>query len=426
MGVPTIPVAPAWQAGADVRAHQRRAVPVLLAAQTVAGLGTGAALPLGSLVAYEVTGNEGLAGISRVIGSLSTAVFAVPLATFAVRVGRRSALTVGWLLGILGAVLLILSVAWHSLWLLMIGMLVFGGASAAGLQTRFAATDMAEPHYRARTLSWVVWGATIGSVIGPNLAALGRGFGRWLQIPEIGGIYGVAVAGLLLAAIIAWIGLRPDPMRVAQAHGESPRTQRRTHLIAVLRRLWASPMGRFSLVTVVCNQMVMVAVMTLTPVHMRHTHSLEAIGVTISLHIAGMFAFSPMVGWLVDRWGARWVIACCVCINFAALATCFFAGHHLVLIDVGLFLLGLGWSFGHVAGSALLVDSVTPDIRTPAQGAMDTATNLGAALAAGTAGPVLASLGYGGLAVVTAALLIPIIILVSLARPTSATGRLRP
>lgn len=398
-----------WQQAPTVTAAQRRTVGVLFGAQALGGLAMGAGSGMGSLVAYEVTGSESLAGISRIIAALSTAVLAVPLATLALRRGRRGALSIGWGMSVAGGLFLAFASKERSLLLLMLGMFVFGGGSAANLQSRFAATDMAPAERRARTMSLVMWAGTFGSIIGPNLAAPGRAFGAALGFPEIAGTYLLASIAALVGSSVVALFLRPDPMRVAQEHGEAPLAGKKGATLGALGAIWRDPTTRFALLVVVLNQMVMVAVMALTPVHMKNGgHPLEAVGVIISVHVAGMYALSPLVGWLVDRWGKTVNIGLCLAVNLAATACCFYAGENVVLIGLGLFLLGLGWSFGMIAGSALLLDAVDAEHRTASQGTMDTLINIGAALAAGLAGVVLATFGYRGLSVASACLLLPI------------------
>lgn len=410
-GVVTTPEL-AWQSKPDVQAHQRRAVRSLFLTQMIGSLGMGAGMSIGSLLAYEVTADEGLAGISRILSAVSVALVAGPLAGLAVRRGRRAALLTGQVISACGAALLVLSARFHSLPLLMVGMLLFGAGSAANLQCRFAATDIAEPRFSARTMSMVVWAGTLGAVVGPLLAAPGGVVGRALGVPPIAGSYVLAGIGVLLAGLVVWLTLRPDPMHVAQEHGAIACTSRRVGTWRALGILVRRPVTRFALVAVVLNQMVMTSVMALTPVHMTHVgHRLPTVSVTLSLHILGMYAFSPLVGWLVDQVGEQAVILVGVAIHAAALTCSYLAGDNLVLIDVGLFLLGVGWSFGMVAGSALMSAAAPADQRAVAQGGTDMMMNVGAAVAAGGAGPVLAWLGYSGLALVAAALLVPILAL---------------
>lgn len=399
---------------------QTRILWVLGLAQVLGGLGVGISNSMGSIVAYQVTDDEALAGISRTVALLSAAAFGVPLALLAVRRGRRASLGLGWSMSVLGAVLLIFALAQRSLMLLVLGLVAFGAAQAGNLQSRFAAADLEEPSRRTRSLSLIVWATTVGTVLGPNLAAPGEPIGVALGIPPIGGTYVMGGVALAAAAATIFVGLRPDPLLTAQElHRETtgaPRVHAR--MAEVVRRVWARPRSRFAFVGTILNQMVMVTVMTMSAVHLHtHGHGLKVIGLTISLHTLGMFAFSPLVGMFADRFGRVTGVLVGQAINAAALVFCFFAGPSMTMTMVGLFLLGLGWSFGMVSGSALLSESVDDDLRTQAQGTTDTLMNFFAAFGAGAAGPVQAHWGFSSLSLLSLCCLLPIVLLgVRLAR----------
>lgn len=410
-----------WQSAPDVVRAQRRSMAVLLVAQVLGGLGIGAGVAMGSLLAEQVTDDEALAGISRTMSTLGTAAFAVPLVLVAARLGRRVALTSGWVLAVLGAGLLVGSVVSGSLVLLMAGMLAFGAGQAANLQSRFAATDLAMPGARARALSVVVWATTVGTVLGPNLAGPGEDLAGLLGLPGIAGPYLIGSVGLVLGAAATWIGLRPDPLLLARRHGHGHGSQApKLRLPAVLRLVAGLPVLRTALLVVVLNQTVMVTVMTMAPVHMdHHGMTLTMVGFSLSLHTLGMFAFSPVVGWLADRIGEIRTILIGTGISMASLVCSFLAGDSMLLITAGLFLLGLGWSFGMVAGSALLTHAAPDHVRTQVQGISDTTMNLVAALGAAAAGPVLAVGGYSWLSVIAAVVVLVIVALVVTSRPRS-------
>lgn len=390
---------------------QRRTVAVLFAAQVFAGLGTGAGISIGSLLAYEVTSNEGLAGLSRVIAALSVAALAVPLAQLASRRGRRVALSLGWIASAIGALVLVASVALHSLILMMVGMFAFAAGSAASLQTRFAATDLAHPSRTASTLSLVVWASTVGAVLGPNLAAPGSRIARRIGIADIGGAYLLAALGVAVAAGIVLVALRPDPLLTARAADPAAGTKQpsRPRLFGrggSLRLMWAHPGLRLALVALTVSQFVMTAIMVLTPVHMSKVgHDLGNVGVIMSVHIFGMYAFAPVVGWLVDRFGALRTIVSGTVVLGLSLAGSLIAGDNFIRLAIALFLLGVGWSLCAVAGAALVTNQAPADNRIAIQGGADTATNLAAALAAAAAGPVMGLVGYSGLSIFAAIVL---------------------
>lgn len=383
-------------------------------AQMLGGLGTGVSNSMGSIVAYQVTDDESLAGVSRTVALLSAALFGVPLALLAVRLGRRVSLAFGWGVAVLGAVLQVLALANRSLVLLVLGLITFGAAQAGSLQSRFAAADLESPDRRTRSLSLIVWASTVGTVLGPNLTGPGGPIGTWLGVPPIAGTYvigGVALAGATLAILV---GLRPDPLLTAQElHRQTGGTPRAgVGMVAVVRRIWPRSRARFAFVATILNQMVLVTVMTMSAVHLHtHGHGLQVIGLTISLHTLGMFAFSPLVGAYADRVGRVVGVLSGQALNAVALAFCFFAGLSVPLTMAGLFLLGLGWSFGMVSGSALLSESVDDDLRVRAQGTTDTLMNFFAAFGAGAAGPVQARWGFSWLSLLSLCCLVPIVVL---------------
>ena len=386
---------------------ERRTVWVLFIAQMISGLGMGAGMSIGSLLAYEVTQNEGLAGVARIVSGLGVALFAVPLVTLARARGRRFALGTGWLISSVGAAVLVAAVAFHSLPLLMVGMLGFAAGSASGLQARFAATDLARPEHRARTLSLIVWATTAGSVLGPNLAAPGALLGRRFHIADIAGAYMIASGAVAVAALFVMIALRPDPLLLSPGHTTQ---HRRVSTRRTLGRMWAHPSLRLALLAMVCSQFTMTAVMVLTPVHMKLTgHSLAAVAQIMSIHIAGMYAFSPLVGMAVDRVGSRAITFVGTGVLGASLVAAWFARDSFVALSVALFLLGIGWSLATVAGASLLTRSAIDDERLAMQGTADTMINLTAALAAGVAGPVMAVVTFRGLAGFAAIALIPML-----------------
>lgn len=407
---------------------QRRILRVLGLAQVLGGLGVGISNSMGSIVAYQVTDSESLAGVSRTVALLAAAGFGVPLALLAVRRGRRAALGLGWSLAVGGAVLLTAALAYRSIALMVAGLIAFGAAQAGNLQSRFAAADLEEPARRTRSLSLIVWATTVGVVLGPNVAAPGEYVAGWLGLPGIAGTYVIGGVALAAAAVTILVGLRPDPLLTAQELHRSttgaPRPSAR--LGEVVARVWALPVSRFAMVGTILNQMVMVTVMTMSAVHLHtHGHGLRVIGLMISLHTLGMFAFSPLVGAYADRVGKIAGVLTGQALNAAALAFCFFAGPSVTLTTIGLFLPGLGWSFGMVSGSALLSGSVDDDLRTQAQGTTDTLMNFFAALGAGVAGPVQHVWGFAWLSVISLACVVPIVVLGLRAR-AYADGPARP
>jgi MFS family permease len=407
-GVPALP-------DVDPPAVQRRTVGVLSGSVALAGLGVTVGITVGGLLARDVAGTDSAAGLGQTVGVLGAAVIAVPLARISDRAGRRTGLATGYVVAVLGAVVAVVAAALSSLPLLLVGLFAFGAATACGLQARYAAADLAVPERRGRDLSLVVWATTVGSVLGPNLAGPGADLGRSLGLPALGGAFAVSAVVFGLVAVAVVTLLRPDPLLLARRLGSGGTgTRPRGATAAAVRAVWASPGGRLGLTSVVVSHSVMVGVMVMTPVHMGHAGgsagtTLRIIGLVISVHVAGMYLFSPLVGWLADRAGRRTTVAIGGGLLLAAAALAGTAPPGAaVQLGAGLLLLGLGWSCGLIAGSTLVTESVGADLRPTAQGGTDLLMGLGAALAGVVGGPLLAVGGFGLVSGVSAALVLPL------------------
>ncbi|MBM6620850.1 MFS transporter [Micrococcaceae bacterium RIT802] len=400
------------------RRQQRRVVTTLSLAQLLSGIGNGSGLALGSLMAVELTDSNAFAGAPTMAISVAGAVTALPLAGMAIRRGRRIALSTGLLIAALGAVGMALTPVVGSLGLLLVSAALLGVGNAANLQARFAATDLAAPDSRARDLGLVVWAITIGAVAGPNLIGPGAALGARLGLPEMSGPFLFSLTGMLLSVVVLNIGLRPDPLSlvtaqrpVAGAQGPAPSAIRGG--LAILR---ANPAARLGVLTITAAHLVMVAVMSMTPVHLKdldalasgsagasmtgHHPSLDVlvlIGFTISLHIAGMYALSPLVGLLADRRGRIATMLIGDAVLVAALLTAGLGASHTLAVTTGLVLLGIGWSLATIAGSAFVAESVAAGHRVPIQGLSDALMGVAGALGAAGSGVVLALIGFRGL-----------------------------
>ena len=386
---------------------QRRVLRTLAISQVIGGIGNGAGLAVGSLIVKDVSGSSGWAGMATVMLTLGAALFTLPLAALASRAGRRPPLAIGWLLGAVGAATTIAGAQWSSLVVTLLGLVLFGASTAANLQSRFAAVDLAEPGQFGRSLSLVIWSTTIGAVIGPNLTGPGATIAGKIGLPDLAGPLLFSALGFLLAGILIFSALRPDPLIVAGGGDGSSRSGIR----AALPHVHGSTLA--GILTVSSAHAVMVAVMAMTPVHMQdHGAALNIIGLTISLHIAGMYALSPLMGWLSDRWGARQTILLGQSILLIAVFVSGTSGRSNTQISIGLILLGIGWSASVIAGSALLSQSLAPDVRPAVQGLSDLVMNLAGASGGLLAGLVMAGWGFGTLNATAALLTLPVVIIV--------------
>ncbi|WP_443080583.1 MFS transporter [Streptomyces sp. PTD5-9] len=395
---------------AGLPALRRRTSAVLIASQILGGLGVPIGIALAPVLATEVSGSEALSGLAPTASVAGTALLSLPLAALMTARGRRPGLVLAYLIGALGAGLVVLATVVGSFPLLLLGMAAFGAGSSANLQARFAAADLVEPDRRGRAISTVVWATTIGSVLGPNIAApVGRVF-RGTAISEQAGPFFFAAVIFLLAALVVGLLLRPDPLLTARALApQDGAAAAGRSLRAGFAAVRASARARLALVTVAVSHTAMVSIMVMTPVHLgQHGAGLQLIGLVISGHIAGMYALSPVMGWLSDRFGRLTVIGLAIGLLSCAalLAGTSGAGHGQTA--AGLFLLGLGWSAGLVAGSALLTDSVPQAARAAVQGLSDLTMNTAAGVGGAVAGLIVARAGYGWLNAAGACLLLPL------------------
>jgi MFS family permease len=404
------------EAVAVLHAHvQRRTLRVLAGAQVLGGLGVGANVAASGLIAARIAGTEAVAGLASTAAVLGAGLAAVPLAGLTSERGRRHGLAAGLLTGAAGALLVVLGAGLGWLPMALVGILLTGSATASGLQARYAATDLAAPGHAAGAMSVIVWATTIGAVLGPNLSGVGAAVGRRLGTMDLAGAYVISAAAFLAGAVVVWVLLRPDPLLVARsADPDLGQAVHGPHLRERTARAWAvvrsRPDALLGLAAVALGHAAMVAVMVMTPVHMAHAEvSITVIGLVISVHILGMYALSPLVGWAADRAGRHAVLVAgaALLLAAAALAGLAPADHHLA-VGAGLFLLGVGWSCCLVAGSTLLSESVPAASRQDSQGLSDLTMNVGAALAGAAAGGVVALLSYGWLAALAGAIVLPL------------------
>ena len=386
---------------ADPGVVQRRTLVTLVAGQALGGMGVTSGIAGATLLAEDILGSASLAGLAQTTQVLGAAIGAFVLARLMSARGRRVGLVAGYGVGGAGAVLCVLAGVAESFALLLLGTLAVGWATAANSQARYAATDLAEPLHRARALAVVVWATTLGAVLGPNLTGPGAAVARLLRIPELTGPFVFSVVAVALSTAVIWVRLRPDPLllsrELAAARGEA------TTGHVGLRHVWSvvahRPRAAAAMAAIGVAHAVMVSVMVMTPLHMDHGGAgLNVIGFVISVHVLGMFAFSPLVGWLTDRVGRAAMLAVGGGVLLAAVTL---AGRspegHSTGLMAGLFLLGLGWSCCLIAASALLVDAVPFAERPGVQGASDLVMGLFAAGGGALAGVVVATLGYGAL-----------------------------
>jgi MFS family permease len=412
---------PASLSGDELGGVQRRTLKVLVGAQALGGLGITIGIAVAAVLAERITGSESLAGLVQTAQVLGAAAAAYLLGRLMNTRGRRPGLVLGYLLGAVGAGVCVLGGAVGSFALLLVGALLLGSNTAASLASRYAAADLARPDRRAAALSLVLWATTVGAVLGPNLVGPAGRLADRLGLPVLTGPFLVSLVVTLTACLVVSVLLRPDPLLLARhAAGETrvggaPRLSR--HETAALFR--ANPGIPAAVLAMSAAHAVMVAVMVMTPLHMDHGGAaLEVIGFVISIHVLGMFFFSPLVGVLVDRVGARVVLGVGAVVLWSSLALSGSSPEGAsTTIGIGLFLLGLGWSFCTVSAATLITASAPLAHRARIQGSADLVMNLAAAAAGVGGGLVVGAFGYAALNAFAAALVLGVVLAVFVARP---------
>lgn len=383
--------------------------------QVLGGLGVGAGVAVTTLLAFELSGSPALAGLAASASAFGAGVAAAAIGA-ASRHGRRPGLVGGYLVGSVGAVLAVTAAVVASFPLMVAATFLLGSSNASNLQARYAATDLASADRRGSDLSLVVWATTVGAVLGPNLTGPGVAAAELLGVPELAGPYLLSATAFVASGLLLLLGLRPDPLRLArhlaatglqdsEADGAAPA---RRSLGTALHTVASHPSARAAVATIAGAHAVMVGVMVMSPVHMGdHGADVRVIGLTISLHIFGMYAFSPVFGRLVDRLGTRPVLALgllqlLLAVLLAALST----PQGGIGFRAGLLLLGSGWSAALIASSALLTESLPLDARAPAQGLSDLGMNVAGGSAGALSGLLMTLLGYPRMAAATVLLLL--------------------
>lgn len=399
-GVNAVPRTPT-----DTARIQKRVLRTLFATQVLGGLAVGIGIAVGALLVEDMTGSSTYAGLAQSLFVGGSALVVVPAVRITERFGRRGGLAFGYACAVAGTLVIIAAIHIDNAPVAVLGYFLLGSASFAGLQSRYAAADLAPEARRGSHLAIVVWATTLGSVVGPSVAGLAeRAWAAWFGGPEyVGSMAAIGILCVLTAAVIG-VFLRPDPLLTArQISGETDAPRR--SIADGFRTAKANPAVRTGVVAAALGHFVMVGVMAMTALHIKHgmadpDQALTVVGVILGLHIGGMYALAPVVGRLVDRRGSRPVLVGGTAILVAACAVAGSApSDDHVRITIGLILLGLGWSAMTVGSAALVTGAVTPAQRPSTQGFSDLVMGL-AAMGAGIAsGPIVEYWGYGMLCV---------------------------
>lgn len=396
------PITPEEQA----RVH-RRTLRVIILSQILGGAGLAAGISVGALLAQDMLGNDSLAGLPTGLFTMGSALAAFLVGRSTRRVGRRLGLAAGFIIGGLGAVGVVLSAVADNIPLLFASLFVYGAGTATNLQARYAGADLAAPDQRGHGTSMAMVATTVGAVAGPNLIEPLGHLADHLGIPTLAGPFLLAAVAYTAAGVTLFLLLRPDPYLLARriaAQQEPRQSAGDCHTVHLTPKpghgAWVGA------IVMLLTQVTMVAIMTMTPVHMRaHDHGMGAVGLVIGLHVAAMWLPSLVTGRLVDRVGRIPVaVASGLTLLAAGLTAALAPTDSLVLLVIALVLLGVGWNLGLVAGTAMVVDATVPDNRPQTQGAVDVGIALSGAVAGLASGAVMTATSYQILGVVGGAL----------------------
>ena len=382
---------------------------VLFANQSLASAGFIAAATINSIIGAKLGGSPSYAGLPSAVYLLGGAFAASAWGYIMERIGRRNGISLGLVIGVIGNTVVLYAISASSLLVFLIGMVMMGITNAAVVLGRFAAAEVNPPAQRGAAISNVVLGGTFGAVFGPLLVGPMGMFAHSIGMDELAGAYIATLVLFAIASVLVFVGLRPDPRDLgkevaAQYPEETPHGETRSIL-----QIFRQPAALTAVIAMALGQVVMVAVMVITSLHMReHDHNLRDISAVISSHTFGMYAFSVISGRLSDRWGRGWVILIGA---FTLLLSCIAAplSPNVLPLAVALFLLGLGWNFCFVGGSALLADQLSPAERARTQGVNDLLVGLASAVGSLGSGFIFAATSYTVIAIVAGAIsLVPL------------------
>lgn len=394
----------------------RRTLIIVVISQIFGGAGLAAGVTVGALLAQDMLGTDSFAGIPAALLTLGSAGAALIVGRISQRFGRRLGLASGFFAGGIGAIGVVFAAEFHNIFLLFASLLLYGAGTATNLQARYAGTDLAKPTQRATAVSIAMVSTTFGAVAGPNLVEVMGSFATSIGVPALAGPFILGAAAFILAGFVFLILLRPDPLIVAKAIAEAQKPEQRDQPVMDANKRALNNRGIIIGATVmVLTQIVMVGIMTMTPIHMKHHgHGLSEVGLVIGFHIGAMYLPSLLSGVLVDKLGRTMM-------SYASGGTLLAAGILAALVPAdsmlglitALVLLGLGWNFGLISGTALIVDATPLATRAKTQGTVDVLVALAGASGGALSGVIVAHSSYATLSFaggILALLLIPVVI----------------
>ncbi|SHH46348.1 MFS transporter [Virgibacillus chiguensis] len=393
----------------------KRSLWIVLLSQIFGGAGLAAGITVGALLAQDMLGTESFAGVPAALFTLGSALAAYLVGRLTQRLGRRHGLTFGFISGGVGAIGVIVAANMNSVLLLFISLFVYGAGTATNLMARYAGTDLASEKQRAKSVSIAMVATTFGAVAGPNLVTPMGEVAKAIGMHPLAGPFILAAVAYLLAGLTIFLFMRPDPLIIARALAAYEVKQKHTESVESIPAQKVSRVGIFAgAMLLVLSQVVMVAVMTMTPVHMQnHGGGLTAIGMVIGLHIAAMYLPSLATGALVDRIGRNaMAVATAITLAISGVLAAFVPGDSFIGLTIALILLGLGWNFGVISGTSIIIDSTTIHHRAKTQGSIDVWVALGGSFGSVVSGVIVAYSSYAMLGFIgtsVALMLIPIV-----------------
>ena len=405
--------------------EQRRTLAVVLLAQILSGAGLAAGITVGALLAEQMLGSSRLSGLPTVFFTIGSAAAAVSLGWVSQRFGRRTGLSAGYLTGAVGSLGVVLAASIGNIVLLFASLLVYGAGAATNLQARYAGADLAAPSRRGRAVSIVLVATAVGAILGPNLVEVTGAVATAAGVPALAGPFMLAALAYVAGALVLWLLLRPDPLLLARSmaaaaasQGTEPTSQPlRSTAAPGSRRTWSWALASGAGIMIL-TQLIMVAIMTITPIHIEHHgYGIGVTGIVIGAHVAGMFLPSPFSGWLVDRFGYLAVaVAAGVTLLAAGLIAAWAPADSVATLVLALALLGVGWNLGLVSGTTLVTNAAPLETRARTQGVVDLGIALAGAAAGLSSGLVIAASSFAALSLAGGLLALLIIPIAAVAR----------
>ena len=405
--------------------EQRRTLAVLLLAQILSGAGLAAGITVAALLAEQMLGSSRWSGLPTVFFTVGSAASAVGLGRLSQRFGRRAGLSTGYLIGAWGTVGVVVAAGMGNIVLFFASMIVYGAGAATNLQARYAGADLAAPSRRGRAVSIVLVATAVGAILGPNLVSTTGMVATKIGFPALAGPFMLAGLAYSAGALVLWLLLRPDPLLLARSiaaevssRSATPAAPSEAGAVPGPRQRWSWALASGAGIMIL-TQLIMVAIMTITPIHIEHHgHGVDVTGIVIGAHVAGMFLPSPFSGWLVDRYGYLAIaVAAGVTLLAAGLIAAWAPVDSVATLVLALVLLGVGWNLGLVSGTTLVTDAVPLETRARTQGVVDLGIALAGAGGGLSSGLIFAATSYATLTLTSGLLALLIIPIVALARP---------